>query len=350
MKITSPSLLRAAAVLLCLLLTSACQGPNGNSTAIAGSTASDPLPSWAEGPTRSTILEFVAKVTEPGGMGYVPPEERIATFDNDGTLWCEQPVVQIAFAMHRINAMAPEHPDWKDEQPFKSVLEGDEQYLVNDLMKGGHELLKILALTHSGMPASEFEPLVKSFLKVVKHPRYGVPFTATTYLPMLELLEFLRASGFKTYLCSGGGVDFMRAFSEGTYGVVPENVIGSYARNTFEEVHGKWVLIKGSADLFNNDKANKAVGIDQRIGRIPILAAGNVRSGGDVGQLRYSQTNAHPSLQLMINHDDAKREFAYAERGNESLNAARENGWVVVSMKRDWLRIFAHDAPAANKD
>ncbi len=306
----------------------------------------DPLPSWAEGATRSAILQFVADVTEPGGPKYVPPEERIATFDNDGTLWCEQPVAQMSFAIHRIKAMAPDHPEWKDVQPFKAVLEGDEKYLVDDLMKGGHELGKIVALTHSGMPLDDFTPLVEEFLETVDHPRYDVPFNELAYLPMLELLEFLRAADFKTYLCSGGGVDFMRAFSEETYGVVPENVIGTFAVNTFEKVDGEWVIVKGTSNMFLNDKANKPVAISTHIGRIPILAAGNVRSGGDVEQLRYSQTNSRPSLQILVNHDDAEREFAYAEKDNASLNAAQENSWVVVSMKNDWLRVFADEAPA----
>ncbi len=301
----------------------------------------DPLSSWVEGPTRSAIIEFVQDVTTEGGPKYVPPEARIATFDNDGTLWCEQPVVQIEFVSYRIKQLAPKHLEWKDQQPYKAVLEGDKRFLKNDVVHNhGKALMELFVATHTGMPMEDFNRRVKVFLNTARHPKYNQKYTETIYQPMLELLSYLRANGFKTYLCSGGGLDFMRVFAEETYGIVHENVIGSFAMNKFKQVEGKWTIIKDKQNLFINDGLTKPVGIDQKIGRIPIFACGNVRSGGDIGQLAYSHTNELPNFQLLINHDDGVREFAYAEKDNASLNAAKEGEWHVVSMKMDWKRIF----------
>jgi len=301
----------------------------------------DPLPSWNDGKTKQSIIEFVERVTTPGSPDFVPPEERIATFDQDGTLWCEQPVAQLEFAAYQVKQMAVDHPEWKDTQPFKSVLEDDNEYLVNDLLHNhGKELMKLIAVTHAGMTLKEFNADVTAFLNASSHPKYGKKYTETIYQPMLELLQYLRKNEFKTYICSGGGNDLMRVFAEDVYGIVPENVIGTFAMNTFEQVDGEWEIVKGTKNFFMNDKDTKPAAIEQRIGRIPIFVGGNVRSGGDIGQLTYSQTNTLPNFQLLINHDDDVREFAYAEKDNASLNAAEEGGWHVVSMKNDWLKIF----------
>jgi len=263
--------------------------------------AVDPLPSWAEGPTKSAIVGFVQDVTTQDDPSYVPPEQRIATFDQDGTLWCEQPVAQLEFVTWRIQQLAPEHPEWKEEQPFKALLEGDKDFLLDDLTNNhGKKAMELMVTTHAGMPIDEFDRNVAQFLETSRHPKYSRKYTETIYQPMLELLRYLRAHGFKTYICSGGGKAFMRVFTEETYGVVPENVIGS----------------------------------------IPIFVGGNVRTGGDIGQLTYSHTNELPSFQLLINHDDDAREFAYSEDDSASLSAAREQGWHVVSMKNDWTRVF----------
>lgn len=304
----------------------------------------DPLPSWVEGPTRSAIVQFVQDVTTEGGPKYVPPQARIATFDNDGTLWCEQPVVQIEFVSYRIKQLAPKHLEWKDQQPYKAVLEGDKSFLVNDVVHShGKALMELMVVTHTGMPIEDFNRSVKEFLYTARHPKYRMKFTETIYQPMIELLSYLRTKGFKTYICSGGGIDFMRVFSEDTYGIVPENVIGSFAMNKFEHVDGNWTIIKDKKNMFVNDGLTKPVGIDQKIGRIPIFVAGNVRSSGDIGHLTYSQANALPNFQLLINHDDDVREFSYSEKDNASLNAAKEGGWQVVSMKNDWKHIFAFE-------
>ena len=301
----------------------------------------DPLPSWNDGKTKQSIIEFVERVTTSGSPDFVPPEERIATFDQDGTLWCEQPVAQLEFAAYQVKQMAVDHPEWKDTQPFKSVLEDDNEYLVNDLLHNhGKELMKLIAVTHAGMTLKEFNADVNAFLNASSHPKYGKKYTETIYQPMLELLQYLRKNEFKTYICSGGGNNLMRVFAEDVYGIVPENVIGTFAMNTFEQVNGEWEIVKGTKNFFMNDKDTKPAAIEQRIGRIPIFVGGNVRSGGDIGQLTYSQTNTLPNFQLLVNHDDDVREFAYAEKDNASLNAAEEGGWHVVSMKNDWLKIF----------
>ena len=304
----------------------------------------DQLPSWNDGPTKAAIIQFVQDVTKESGPKFVPPEQRIATFDNDGTLWCEQPVPQFEFAAYQVKKMAVDHPEWNDTQPFKSVLEDDKEYLVNDLLNNhGKEIMKLIAVTHAGMTLKEFNADVKAFLNASSHPKYGKKYTETIYQPMLELLQYLRKNEFKTYICSGGGNSFMRVFAEDVYGIVPENVIGTFAMNTFEQVDGEWEIVKGSENIFMNDKATKPAAIEQRIGRIPIFVGGNVRSGGDIGQLTYSQTNTLPNFQLLVNHDDDIREFAYAEKDNKSLNAAKEGAWHVVSMKNDWKKIFPFD-------
>lgn len=306
--------------------------------------SADPLPSWNDGDVKLAISHFVTSITTEGSPNFVPPEQRIATFDNDGTLWSEQPVVQLEYVAYQIKKMSSQHPEWKSQDPYKAVLEGDKNYLVNDYLnnhgKGLHEL--VLA-THAGMTAQDFDEMVLEFFNNAQHPKFKQMYSQTAYQPMLELLAYLRNNGFKTYLSSGGGIDFMRVIAMDTYGIVPENVIGSFAINSFEQVDGEWTIVKGTKNIFMHDGVTKPVGINLRIGRIPIFVAGNVRSGGDIGQLTYSQTNELPNFQLLINHDDEVREFAYAESDNASLDAAESGGWHVVSMKHDWQRIFSFE-------
>jgi phosphoserine phosphatase len=304
----------------------------------------DPLPGWKDGLTKSAIIQFVDDVTTNGSSNYVKPEERIATFDNDGTLWCEQPVAQLEFVSYQIKEMTISHPEWKEEQPYKSILEGDQNYLINDYINNhGKELMKLFVTTHSGMTLDEFNSDVQEFMSSSMHPTYNKKYTETVYQPMIELLEYIQNNDFKTYICSGGGNDFMRVFAEETYGIVPENVIGSFAMNSFEQVNGSWSIVKGTDNFFMNDGLTKPAAIEQRIGRIPIFVAGNIRSGGDIGQLTYSKTNKLPNFQLLVNHDDDIREFAYSEKDNASLKAAEAGQWKVVSMKNDWLTIFSFE-------
>jgi phosphoserine phosphatase len=306
--------------------------------------SSDPLPSWNDGDVKRAIIQFVTNVTTEGNPDFVRSEERIATFDNDGTLWAEQPVVQLEFAAYQVRKVASEHPEWKDQNPYKAVLEGDSEYLANDYINNhGKELFELIIATHAGMAVQDFNDSVLEFLQTVEHPKFEQSYDKTAYQPMLELLAYLRNNGFKTYLSSGGGVSFMRALAEDTYGIVPENVIGSFAINSFEQVDGEWKIIKGTKNMFMHDGLTKPVGIEMRVGRVPIFVGGNVRSGGDIGQLTYSQTNELPNFQLLINHDDAEREFAYFEKDNASLDAAKSGNWHVVSMKRDWTQIFSFE-------
>ena len=249
-------------------------------------------------------------------------------------------MVQIAFLLQRVKELAPEHPEWRTTQPFKAALEGDNAYLENDFHHGGKGLMELLAVTHLGMTQEEFVRIGGQFFSTARHPKFGVPYTDVAYQPMIELLEYLRARRFQTHICSGGGVHFIRIISDEVYGIPPENVIGSHGLTVFESRDGRGVLVRKPGSLFVNDRAGKPVGIDLHIGRRPILAAGNVRSGGDVEMLLYSQGGTRPSLQIMIHHDDAAREYAYTEKDNGSLNAAKQNGWLIVSMKNDWRTIL----------
>ena len=300
--------------------------------------AQDPLPSWNEGKTKQSIVAFVEKVTKQGSADFVPPNERIATFDNDGTLWCEKPMpIQLFFALDRVKELAPQHPEWKDKEPFASLLKGD----VKAAMAGGeHSLLEIVMATHTGMTTGEFEKMVKDWIAAAKHPTTKQPFTKMVYQPMVELLAYLRANGFKTFIVSGGGIEFMRPWTEEVYGIPPEQVVGSSGKTKYELRAGQPVLVKLAEINFIDDKEGKPVGINQHIGRKPILSAGNVFSGGDIAMLRYCQSHPGATLQLMVNHDDAAREFAYAEPDDASLKAAAANGWMVVNMKDDWKTVF----------
>jgi phosphoserine phosphatase len=274
--------------------------------------------------------------------------ERIATFDNDGTLWCEQPLpVQLYFVLDRVKALAPQHPEWKTKEPFASLLRGD---LRTALAGGDRALLEIVMATHAGMTTVEFEQIVKDWIATAKHPKTGRLFTEMVYQPMLELLAYLRANGFKTFIVSGGGIEFMRPWAEQVYGIPPEQVVGSSIETKFEIRDGKPVLVRLPKLNFNDDKGGKPVGINRHIGRRPVMAFGN--STGDQQMLEYTQSGSGARFELLILHDDAAREYAYGPaRGlpdtklgafTPALDAeAKQRGWTVVSMKSDWNRVFA---------
>ena len=304
----------------------------------------DPLPSWNNGPAKQSIISFVEQVSDPNSKSFVKPEERIATFDNDGTLWAEQPLyVQLAFAMDRVKELAPAHPEWKIQQPFKSVLEND----YKTLAASGHEgLLELMMATHAGMTTAEFEEIVKEWLKTAKHPRFNRPYTELVYQPMLELLSYLRANGFKTYIVSGGGIEFMRPWTEQVYGIPPEQIVGSSIKTKFEMRDGKPVLVRLPEVDFIDDKEGKPVGINSHIGRRPVAAFGN--SDGDLQMLQWTQAGEGPSFMLLVHHTDAKREWAYDRKSkigrlDKALDQAQKQGWTVVDMKEDWKTIFPGD-------
>jgi phosphoglycolate phosphatase-like HAD superfamily hydrolase len=306
----------------------------------AGAALDDPLPSWCEGAAKSAILDFVARVTTADSPDYVKPEERIATFDNDGTLWAEQPYyIQLAFALDQIKALAPQHPEWQSREPFKSALAGD----AKSILTGGERaLLEIVAATHFGMTTEEFEAEVRAWLTTARHPETNRPYTEMVFQPMLELLTYLRASGFKTFIVSGGGVEFMRTFAERTYGVPPEQVVGSSGKLKFEMRDGKPILIKLSEVDFINDNVGKPVAIQQHIGRRPIAAFGN--SDGDLEMLQWTTAGEGARLALLVHHTDGIREWAYDHsyfgRLDKALEEANTNRWVVADMKNDWQRVF----------
>ena len=309
--------------------------------------AADPLPSWNDGPAKEAILHFVAKVTKAGSPDFVPVPERIATFDNDGTLWAEQPMYsQLLFALDRVKVLAPKHPEWKDKEPFASLLKGD---LKAALAGGEHAIVEIVMATHAGMSTAEFEQIVKDWLAAAKHPRFQRPFTACVYQPMLEVLAYLRANGFKTFIVSGGGIEFMRPWTENVYGIPPEQVVGSSIKTKYEMREGKPVLIRLPEVEFIDDKDGKPVGINAHIGRRPIAAFGN--SDGDRQMLEWTQAGPGARLMMLVHHDDAKREFAYGAESkigtfSDSLMAdANKSGWNVISMKDDWKRVFPFDQP-----
>jgi phosphoserine phosphatase len=302
----------------------------------------DPLPSWNEGMVKSAILDFVARVTAAGGPDFVPPSERIATFDNDGTLWCEQPLqVQFFFGRDRLKALADADPSLKERQPFKAYIERDMPTITKFGKKG---LLEVGAFVHAGMTEDEFQAHARDWLATSRHPKLDRPFTELTYLPQVELLGYLRANGFKTFIVSGGGIDLIRAFAEERYGIPPEQVVGSSVKTRFE-MQDRGEIIKLPELNSFDDREVKPANINLHIGRRPILAFGN--SDGDLAMLRYTKTGAGPRLALLIHHDDAAREFAYDREFKlsplaETLDKAEEYGITVVSMKRDWKTVFAN--------
>ena len=309
--------------------------------------ADDPLPSWNDGLAKQSIFSFVDKVTTQGSPSFVPVPERIATFDNDGTLWCEQPApVQAYFALDRVKALASQHPEWQTEEPFASLLKGD---LGAVLAGGDHELLEIVMATHTGMSTEEFGRIVEDWIATARHPDSGKLFTEMTYAPMLELLAYLRAKGFRNYIVTGGGIEFVRQWGERIYGVTPEQVIGSSIKTKFELHDGKPVLMRLPHLNFNNDKAGKPVTIHQHIGRAPLAAFGN--SVGDQQMLEYTQGGSGVRFGLLVLHDDAAREYAYGPvlgMATPPLGAftpalyeqAKGSGWTVVSMKNGWKQVF----------
>lgn len=298
------------------------------------------LASWRDTPARAAITRFVERVTGPGG---VPPAERVAVFDNDGTLWCEHPMyVQLAFALDQVKALAPQHPEWKKKQPFKAVLDRDMQALA---ASGEHGLVELIMATHANMSTQEFERVVGDWLASARHPRFNRPYTELVYQPMLELLAYLRANGFKTYIVSGGGIEFMRPWTERVYGVPPEQVVGSSIKTRFMLRRDIPILLRLPEVNFVDDGPGKPVGINEHIGRRPIAAFGN--SDGDLQMLQWAtKAAATPCLALIVHHTDSEREYAYDRKTHfgkldKALDAAALNNWTVTSMKADWKRIFA---------
>jgi phosphoglycolate phosphatase-like HAD superfamily hydrolase len=301
----------------------------------------DPLPSWNDGQARQSILDFVGRVTNAGSPDYVPPAERIATFDNDGCLWAEQPTyVQLLFALDRVKALAPQHPEWKDKEPFASLLKGD---LKGVIAGGERAMLEIVMATHAGMTTEEFDSIVKDWIAAARHPTTRRPYTEMVYQPMLELLAYLRASGFKTFIVSGGGIEFMRPWVESVYGIPPEQVVGSSVKTRFELRDGKPVLVRLPELNFIDDKEGKPVGINSHIGRRPTASFGN--SDGDLQMLQWTTAGRGPRFALYVHHTDAEREWAYDRsssvgRLDKGLDEARAKGWTVVDMKQDWKVIY----------
>jgi phosphoglycolate phosphatase-like HAD superfamily hydrolase len=309
---------------------------------LASSTfAADPLPSWNDTAHKQSITTFVEKVTKEGTPDFVPPPERIAVFDNDGTLWAEQPMYfQALFIFDRIKQLAPKHPEWKTKEPFASVLKGD----VKGALTGGEKALVEMAMaTHAGMTTEDFAKTVSEWLATAKHPKTGKRYTDMVYQPMLELLTYLRANGFKTFIVSGGGIEFVRVFAEQVYGVPPEQVIGSSIKTKYEVREGKPVLMRLPELNFIDDKAGKPVGINQHIGRRPVAAFGN--SDGDFEMLEWTTSGPGPRFGMFVHHDDAVREWAYDReshvgRMKRGLDEGPQHGWVIASMKSDWRRVF----------
>jgi phosphoglycolate phosphatase-like HAD superfamily hydrolase len=300
-----------------------------------------PLPSWNDTAPRKAIIAFVEKVTQSGSPDFVPVPERIAVFDNDGTLWAEQPLYfQFLFAIDRVKALAPKHPEWHAEEPFAALLKGD---VKGSLATGEKGLLELMAATHTGMTTEEFSKIVTDWLATAKHPTSGRPFTEMVYQPMLELLAYLRANGFKTFIVSGGGIEFMRPWAEKVYGIPPEQVVGSSGKLKFEVRDGKPVLVKlAEVDLID-DKAGKPVGIQSHIGRRPIAAFGN--SDGDLEMLQWTTAGAGARFALIVHHTDAEREWAYDRKSpigtlDKAWDEAVARGWTLASMKDDWKTVF----------
>ena len=308
----------------------------------SASAQNDPLPSWNDRSAKQSLLNFVADVTREGSSEFVPAPQRIATFDNDGTLWCEQPMyVQLAFALDRVKTLAPANADWNSKQPFKAALDGDMKTLA---ASGERGLTELIMATHAGMTTEEFESIVKQWLSTARHPRFDRPYTELVYQPMIELLAYLRANGFKTFIVSGGGIEFMRPWSEQVYGVPPEQVVGSSIKTRFQMRHDIPVLFRLPEINFIDDGAGKPVGINEYIGRRPIAAFGN--SDGDLEMLQWTTKTDGRRLGLLVHHTDAEREYAYDRnsafgRLDEALDVAPINRWTVVDMKLDWKRIFA---------
>lgn len=298
--------------------------------------AADPLPSWNDGPAKQSIVGFVEKVTPPGSPDFLPVPERIAVFDNDGTLWSEKPLpVQLFFVLDRVKALSAQHPEWNTQEPFASILKGD---LKGAAASGERGLMELIMATHAGNTTEEFEQIVKDWIGTARHPKTGKRYTEMVYQPMHELLSYLRANGFKTFIVSGGGIEFMRPWAEQVYGIPPERVVGSSVKTKFKLRDGKPVLVRLPEVNFNDDKGGKPVGINRHIGRLPIAAFGN--SDGDLQMLQYTCAGSGARFCLYVHHDDADREYIYDRqdhlaRLDKGLDEAAAKGWTVVSMKDD---------------
>jgi phosphoglycolate phosphatase-like HAD superfamily hydrolase len=310
-------------------------------TFVAPILGAEPLPSWNDGPTKDAIQRFVSRVTDRNGPDFVPPDERIATFDNDGCLWSEKPVYfQLLFAMDRVKQLAPKHPEWKTQQPFKAVLEGDNEKLAKTGMEG---ITKLVMASHAGMTTDQFAKTVKQWLETARHPRFKRPYTELVFQPMLELLGYLREHEFKIYIVSGGGIEFLRVFAEETYGIPPEQVIGSSIKTKYELRDSGPVIVRLPEIDFIDDKEGKPVAINKFIGRRPIASFGN--SDGDLQMLQWTSAGRGARFCLLVHHTDANREWAYDRdshvgRLDQALDEATKHDWTVVDMKRDWSVIY----------
>lgn len=303
--------------------------------------AGDPLPSWNESVAKTSIINFVTKTTTEGTADFVAPADRIAVFDNDGTLWAEQPAYfQLLFAVDRVKALAPQHPEWAEKEPYKSAIAGDLKSLAHS---DKHGLIELVMAAHAGMTVDEFNQIVRDWIATAKHPTKNVAYTKLVYQPMLEVLSYLRANGFRTYIVSGGGVEFLRAFAQDVYGIPPEQVIGSSIKTRFETRDGKPVLVRLPEIDFIDDKEGKPVGIQKFIGRRPVMCFGN--SDGDLQMLQYTSAGPGSRFGLIVHHTDKEREWAYDRDSqigklDKALAEAGTAGWIVVDMKTDWSRIF----------
>ncbi len=296
----------------------------------------DPLPSWNDGATKQAIIRFVKAATDSTGKGFIPKLSRIATFDNDGTLWAEKPYVQALFAFYMVKKIIAKDPSLATRQPFKAVTENDKAYFE----KGGDAaLMQLIVATHTGTSEDEFEAAVNDFVSSAVYPGRNVPLRQITYLPQIELLGYLRANGFTIFICTGGTIEFVRGLSMQLYGIPKYQVIGTTFKYKFID-SSRSIMREAQLDLMN-DKQGKPVGIQRAIGQRPVFACGNVGGAGDIAMLKYCQSSKYPSFQLIINHDDAAREFAYQEKDNATLNAVAQNGWHLVNMKNDWKVIFS---------
>jgi hypothetical protein len=306
-----------------------------------------PLPSWNDGPARRTILDFIERTTKTGGTEFIAEPDRIAVFDNDGTLWSEQPIYfQFAFALDRVKALAPEHPEWKTTQPFQAALAGDFKALAQTGEKG---IVELMMATHAGLTTDEFAEIVSDWLATARHPRFKRRYDELVFQPMLELLALLRANGYKTFIVSGGGIEFMRVFTQRVYGVPPEQVVGSSIKTKFELRDGKPILLRLPEIDFVDDKAGKPVGIQKFIGRRPIAAFGN--SDGDLQMLQWTTAGSGPRLGMIVHHTDADREWSYDRESHigrlkEALDEAPSRGWTLIDMRREWKVVYPFEKPS----
>jgi phosphoserine phosphatase len=315
--------------------------------AVSQRAQSGPLPSWNDGAAKRGIIDFVKRVTNEHGPDFTPVADRIATFDNDGTLWVEKPLpVEVYFVLGRVRELAAKDPSLKERLPFKAALEGDAAYFHE---AGAKAVIELLVATETGMSQERFAAEARRFIEKGRHPKLDRPFIEIAYQPMMELVGYLRQNGFQTWLCSGGSIDFMRAFSPQFYGIPIDQVIGSEVKRESRMEKDRLVVWRLPEIDAINDKEGKPVGIDRHIGKRPIFVAGNVGNYGDIAMMQYSKGRKGPSFQLLINHDDAAREFAYAEKDNASLDAAKKYGFTVANIKSDWKTVFAFGKAAASK-